>query len=129
MHLAAHDRATERPIREEKHGQQEREEGREDNQIDAAQGHDADVALPESKSPYGFEPFCAYYAVRVREPLSEFLRAGGGAARDFLRRLARVNLVSRLRRPCRVGAPHLESPLCSSHTTLAREPSSHGSPD
>ena len=33
-HRAAHDRATERPIREEKHGQQEREEGREDNQID-----------------------------------------------------------------------------------------------
>ena len=62
--------------------------------IDAAQGHDADVALPESKSPYGFEPFCAYYAVRVREALSEFLRAGGGAARDFLRRLARVHLVS-----------------------------------
>lgn len=62
--------------------------------IDAAQGSDADVALPESESPYGFEPFCAYYSARVRESLLAFLEAGGGAARDFLRTLPRVHLVS-----------------------------------
>jgi molybdopterin-guanine dinucleotide biosynthesis protein A len=48
----------------------------------------ADVALPDSDSPYGFEPFCAYYAARVRPALSAFLENGGGAAREFI---ARVN--------------------------------------
>jgi len=61
--------------------------------IDAAQLHDADVALPASDSPYGFEPFCAYYAARVRERLTEFLVGGAGAARDFLRRLVRVHVI------------------------------------
>jgi molybdopterin-guanine dinucleotide biosynthesis protein A len=60
---------------------------------EAARHHDADVALPQSDSPYGFEPFCAYYSARVREPLSAFFEAGGGAARDFLRRLHRVHVV------------------------------------
>ena len=61
--------------------------------IDSARGHDADVALPESDSPYGLEPFCAYYAARVRERLTEFLDGGGGAAREFLSRLARVHVI------------------------------------
>jgi len=61
--------------------------------IDTAQSHDADVALPASDSPYGFEPFCAFYAARVRERLGTFLDAGGGPARDFLRRLARVHVI------------------------------------
>jgi molybdopterin-guanine dinucleotide biosynthesis protein A len=61
--------------------------------VDAARAHDADVALPASDSPYGFEPFCAHYSVRVREPLSDFFESGGGAARDFLRSLSRVHLV------------------------------------
>lgn len=59
--------------------------------IEAAQRHDADVVLPESHSPYGFEPFCALYAARVRPSLSEFLTSGGGAARDFLRQVPRVH--------------------------------------
>src|SRR5687767_9065975 len=46
---------------------------------------DADVILPESDSPYGFEPFCAYYSARVQAQLSAFLTSRGGAARDFLK--------------------------------------------
>jgi len=61
--------------------------------VETAQSHDADVALPASDSPYGFEPFCAFYAARVRERLGAFLDDGGGAARDFLRRLARVHVI------------------------------------
>jgi molybdopterin-guanine dinucleotide biosynthesis protein A len=60
----------------------------------AARTDDADLALPESDSPYGFEPFCAWYAARVRPALSAFLEAGGGAARDFIRTLPRVRLLS-----------------------------------
>lgn len=62
--------------------------------VENAQSHDADVALPASDSPHGFEPFCAFYAARVRERLGAFLDGGGGAARDFLRRLARVHVIS-----------------------------------
>lgn len=51
----------------------------------------ADVVLPESDSPYGFEPFCAYYSARIRPELSAFLTAGGGAARDFIARVERVH--------------------------------------
>jgi molybdopterin-guanine dinucleotide biosynthesis protein A len=54
--------------------------------IEMARRLDADAVLPESRSPYGFEPFCAYYSARIRQPLSEFLDAGGGAAREFLSR-------------------------------------------
>jgi molybdopterin-guanine dinucleotide biosynthesis protein A len=50
---------------------------------------DADVVLPDSNSPYGFEPFCAYYSARVQPALSAFLEKGGGAAREFI---ARVNV-------------------------------------
>lgn len=53
-----------------------------------ARNSGADVVVPESVSPYGFEPFCACYSSRVAAPLSEFLHEGGGAARDFV---ARVN--------------------------------------
>ena len=48
----------------------------------------ADVVLPDSNSPYGFEPFCAYYSARLRPALSAFLENGGGAAREFI---AKVN--------------------------------------
>lgn len=59
----------------------------------AARASDADVALPESDSPYGFEPFCAWYSVRVLPSLTSYLETGGGAARDLLRRLPRVHRV------------------------------------
>jgi molybdopterin-guanine dinucleotide biosynthesis protein A len=44
----------------------------------------AAVVIPESDSPYGFEPFCAYYDARILPALGAFLERGGGAARDFL---------------------------------------------
>jgi len=53
----------------------------------------ADVVVPESDSPYGFEPFCAFYSSRVAESLDAFLGGGGGAAREFIARLARVDRV------------------------------------
>jgi molybdopterin-guanine dinucleotide biosynthesis protein A len=52
--------------------------------LDHAARSKADVTLPESHSPYGFEPFCAYYSIRVAARLARFLAAGGGAAREFL---------------------------------------------
>jgi len=54
-----------------------------DAQIDAV-----DVVIPDSNSPHGFEPFCAYYSARVRPALTAFLENGGGPARDFI---AKVN--------------------------------------
>lgn len=56
--------------------------------VTVAQEGDADVVLPESESPYGFEPFCAYYDARALPALEAFLGGGGGAARDFLARVA-----------------------------------------
>jgi molybdopterin-guanine dinucleotide biosynthesis protein A len=55
--------------------------------------HDADVTVPESDSPYGFEPFCAHYSVRVRPSLAKFFDGGGGAARDFLGQIPRVHRI------------------------------------
>jgi len=62
--------------------------------FDSARANDADVVVPESDSPYGFEPFCAFYSERVAPQLSAFLSEGGGAARDFIRRLSRVHRLS-----------------------------------
>jgi len=60
-----------------------------------ARATDADVVVPESESPFGFEPFCAFYAARVGPALSAFLAGGGRAPRDFLAKLTRVERVSR----------------------------------
>lgn len=46
----------------------------------------ADGCVPESVSPHGIEPFCACYSAALLEPLAAFLRAGRGAAHEFLRR-------------------------------------------
>jgi molybdopterin-guanine dinucleotide biosynthesis protein A len=46
----------------------------------------AEICVPESESPFGIEPFCAYYAVAVSERLEAFLDAGGGPAHAFLER-------------------------------------------
>lgn len=66
----------------------------------------ADACVPDSDSPHGMEPFCACYSGRVRGPLDDFLRRGGGAARDFLATcaVARVPLaeVRRLGDPARL---------------------------
>lgn len=53
----------------------------------------ADVVLPESGSPYGFEPFCAFYDARMLPALTAFLTHGGGPARDFLARVARMHRI------------------------------------
>lgn len=55
----------------------------------------AEVVVPESDSPHGIEPFCAFYAQAVREPLGEYLRSGGGSAHRFLAGLPRVSRVPR----------------------------------
>lgn len=71
--------------------------------IDLAGATDADIALPRSDSPYGFEPFCGFYSQRVRPRLSRFLReadggesggGGGRAARDFIAGLEKVELLA-----------------------------------
>jgi molybdopterin-guanine dinucleotide biosynthesis protein A len=49
-----------------------------------AQAKAVDVVLPDSNSPYGFEPFCAYYSARSCRALTAFLESGGGAAREFI---------------------------------------------
>ena len=64
----------------------------------------ADVVVPNSDSPYGFEPFCAFYSSRILDSLTEFLERGGGAARDFIAQVQRVEHVlteetARLRDP------------------------------
>jgi molybdopterin-guanine dinucleotide biosynthesis protein A len=52
--------------------------------LGAAMEPDVDIVVPASDSPYGIEPFCAYYSGRVLEPLTAFLERGGGPAHDFL---------------------------------------------
>jgi molybdopterin-guanine dinucleotide biosynthesis protein A len=74
---------------------------------DAAETDDASVVVPASDSPFGFEPFCAFYSSRVRGPLSAFLSAGGGPAGGFVRSLPRLrvlsaNEVSRIGNPTRL---------------------------
>lgn len=49
-----------------------------------AYAHDSMVVLPQSHSPHGFEPFCAFYSARLLPRLRAFLLRGGGAARDFI---------------------------------------------
>jgi molybdopterin-guanine dinucleotide biosynthesis protein A len=52
--------------------------------LESATTSGADVAVPESVSPYGFEPFCAYYGAPAATQLREYLQGGGGAAGDFI---------------------------------------------
>lgn len=61
--------------------------------VATAREHDADVVVPESVSPFGFEPFCAFYAARVAAELAAFLATGSRAPREFLARLSRVRRV------------------------------------
>ena len=72
--------------------------------VATANADDADVVVPESNSPFGFEPFCAYYAARVAAELTAFLTSGSRAPRDFLARLKRARRVPRQRIE-RIGDP------------------------
>lgn len=62
--------------------------------VDAADKNDADAVVPESDSPHGIEPFCAFYSKRVHKPLADFLSAGGGPAHEFLRSLPRLHVLT-----------------------------------
>lgn len=53
-----------------------------------------DVVVPSSDSPHGFEPFCGFYASRVRSELRAFLDGGGRAAHSFLRALDRFQVMT-----------------------------------
>ena len=72
--------------------------------IAEARSHDALVAIPESESPYGIEPFCGFYSAAVLPLLSSFLDGGGGAARSFLERVPRVHRIP-LASVARLGDP------------------------
>lgn len=58
-----------------------------------ASAHRSLVTLPESDSPYGIEPFCAYYSARLLPLFSDFFARGGGAARDFIKRVPSVHRI------------------------------------
>lgn len=58
--------------------------------LDTARSRDASVVVPESHSPHGVEPFCAYYGAAAREPLAAYLARGEHAAHAFLASLPRV---------------------------------------
>ena len=53
--------------------------------VDRAVSGNAQVVVPESRSPSGIEPFCAFYSVETLSAIEAFLAAGGGAAYGFLR--------------------------------------------
>ena len=56
-----------------------------------ARAVDADLMMPESDSPYGFEPFCAFYSAALAPALAGFLERGGGAAREFVGQVPRIH--------------------------------------
>jgi molybdopterin-guanine dinucleotide biosynthesis protein A len=61
--------------------------------LSEARTHESLVTLPESDSPYGIEPFCAYYSAGLLPLFSDFFARGGGAARDFIKDVASVHRV------------------------------------
>jgi molybdopterin-guanine dinucleotide biosynthesis protein A len=68
-----------------------------------ARNEDADVVVPESGSPHGFEPFCSFYSARVAAPLEKYLTVGATPS-DFLADLPRVARLT-LEEVGRVGDP------------------------
>jgi molybdopterin-guanine dinucleotide biosynthesis protein A len=42
------------------------------------------AVVPETDSRFGIEPFCAWYGAAARAPIEDFLRRGGGPAREFV---------------------------------------------
>lgn len=51
---------------------------------DEGTASNADACVPESHSPHGIEPFCAWYSSALLPALDAFLAGGGGPARAFL---------------------------------------------
>jgi molybdopterin-guanine dinucleotide biosynthesis protein A len=81
--------------------------------------HGADAAVPQSDSPFGVEPFCAWYSARALEPMGRFLAEGGGSARDLLARLARVQYIPQSL-TARFGDPRLRFFSVNTADDLAR---------
>lgn len=71
---------------------------------EAARNPMAWAVVPESDSPYGIEPFCAWYSARCRALTREFLAAGGGPARDLVAALPSAVRVP-VREVARFGDP------------------------
>lgn len=63
------------------------------------------AVAPESPSPHGIEPFCAYYAAGAFDSLDRFVRAGGGPAHGYLARPDVVTIP--LREVRRFGDPRV----------------------
>jgi len=61
--------------------------------LEAAQRTDADAVIPPSDSPFGLEPFCAFYAARTRAALRQFLDARRRTAHDFVSSLGRTHIL------------------------------------
>ena len=61
--------------------------------IEAANATRADAVVPDSNSPSGVEPFCAFYSARVRTRLSTFLSGPGGPAHAFVRSIPNLHRV------------------------------------
>ena len=68
-----------------------------------ARNEDADVVVPESGSPHGFEPFCSFYSARMAGALEKYLTVGS-TPNEFLADLPRVSRVS-LEAISKVGDP------------------------
>ena len=64
---------------------------------------DVPLIAPESDSPHGFEPFCAYYSLGIRDDLARFLDSGG-AAHAFVTKMKGVRFL-RAAEVARFGDP------------------------
>jgi molybdopterin-guanine dinucleotide biosynthesis protein A len=64
---------------------------------------DADIVVPESGSPHGFEPFCSFYSARIAAALERHLAVSGSPS-DFIAARPRVARLS-LEEVARVGDP------------------------
>jgi molybdopterin-guanine dinucleotide biosynthesis protein A len=57
----------------------------------AGVAHGVHAVVPESESPHGVEPFCAWYAARARTSVDQFLAKRGRSASDLVARLPSVH--------------------------------------
>lgn len=65
----------------------------------------ADAVVPESESPHGMEPFCAFYSAGLLRSLEQFLESGS-AAHEFVRQIPHLSRLA-MRDVQRVGDPRM----------------------
>lgn len=53
----------------------------------------ADIVVPASDSPHGFEPFCAVYSTRSLASLTRYMDEGGRAAHEFVSAQSRTHIL------------------------------------